>query len=302
MSWLHLLKEPNGALRVVFPSALFLISPLRGPSWQATYCSRLSAPMPVCMYVRCSPPVISFFCLRLRQPASSPATSQPTSTGLLLGQQLSRGYFFCFSHLLSFILLSVSSLVTLFLPFHSIPFLPIWQICLSDSRLTTAFLSLLQSLSLTLLITNRLLWCFNTSNSHYKFIKKRKLTQSEVSYISRNPSLCYWNSFTTAMPWPVLIGVDIISPPLIFSNIVSTLHYIWSGRASLLPLAFKGSEISLGQPNVILPASLLKGLWAVCVCVCVCVNKQELQTASLGKHSKTEYQHGSWFLFPCHVT
>lgn len=77
-----------------------LISSIWGPSWQALYSGRQSVPMPVCMYVCCSPPVISYLCLRLHQPASSPATSQPTSTSQLLRQRQSRGYFFCFSHLL----------------------------------------------------------------------------------------------------------------------------------------------------------------------------------------------------------
>lgn len=91
-------------------------------------------------YLRGSPPVISYLCLHLRQPASSPATSQPTSTSLLLGQRLSRGYFFCFSHLLSFILLSISSLLSLF---HSLsfPLLSIFLlICLSTSLLTSVSL------------------------------------------------------------------------------------------------------------------------------------------------------------------
>lgn len=103
-----------------------------------------------CMYVRCSPPVISYLCLRLHQPASSPATSQPTSISLLLGQRLSRGYFFCFSHLLSFILLSISSF---FIP--SAIFLAIdMSVCLSPhvSFYRTPFLSLVLSLSLSLIL------------------------------------------------------------------------------------------------------------------------------------------------------
>lgn len=106
-------------------SSLFLISPPLGPSRAALCCSGLSVLMPV-MYDRCSPPVISYRCLRLHQPASSPATSQPTSTSLLLGQRLSRGYFFGFSHLLSFILLSISFLFSLFLPLL-LPIQPVAQ-------------------------------------------------------------------------------------------------------------------------------------------------------------------------------
>lgn len=47
----------------------------------------------VCLsdWLRCSPPVITHSGLCLRQPASNPATSQPTSRGQLLRQQLSRG-------------------------------------------------------------------------------------------------------------------------------------------------------------------------------------------------------------------
>lgn len=72
---------------------LLLLSPLQG--------SFLTIPQRVvhadaCMFVQCSLPVISYLSVHLSQPASSPATSQPTSTNLLLGQQPSRGYFFCF--------------------------------------------------------------------------------------------------------------------------------------------------------------------------------------------------------------
>lgn len=44
----------------------------------------------------CSAPVISYFCPRLCQPASIPATSQPASTSLLLGQRLSKGIILLF--------------------------------------------------------------------------------------------------------------------------------------------------------------------------------------------------------------
>jgi len=85
------------------------------------------------MHVRCSPPAISYLCLRLRQPASSPATSQATSTSLLLGQRLSRGYFFYFSHLFFFIPLSFLFLLSLFLPL-SFPVLSFYlSVCLPAS-------------------------------------------------------------------------------------------------------------------------------------------------------------------------
>lgn len=98
-----------------------------------------------CLCGCCSPPVISYLCLRLRQPASSPATSQPTSTSLLLGQRLPRGYLFCFSHLLSLLLLSLSLSYSLALfLFHSLlcacahryVCLPFSSSCLSLSRLS----------------------------------------------------------------------------------------------------------------------------------------------------------------------
>lgn len=130
------------------------------------------------MYVRCSPPVISYLCLCLCQPASSPATSQPTSTSLLLGQRLSRGYFFCFSHLLSFILFSISSLLSLFLPlsFH-LSFCS--SICLSTSLLpfvcVTPPVCLPHSVSLSLpLISSNRRWtcCYNaTLVPNHKFIQ-----------------------------------------------------------------------------------------------------------------------------------
>lgn len=44
----------------------------------------------------CSAPLISYFCPRLCQPASIPATSQPASTSLLLGQRLSKGIILLF--------------------------------------------------------------------------------------------------------------------------------------------------------------------------------------------------------------
>ena len=77
--------------------ALFLLFPVQGSLLTRPL---IAAHADACMYVRCSPPVTSYLCPRLSQPVSSPATSQPTSTSLLLGQQPSRGYFFCFSHLL----------------------------------------------------------------------------------------------------------------------------------------------------------------------------------------------------------
>lgn len=104
--------------------------------------------MPACN-VRCSPPVISYLCLRLHQPASSPATSQPTSTSLLLGQRLSRGYFFCFSHLLSFFLsLPFSHSFLLFL----LSLCP--SICLSASRLTSVSLPCSPSVRLPLRLSH----------------------------------------------------------------------------------------------------------------------------------------------------
>lgn len=69
---------------------------------------------------------------------------------------------------------------------------------------------------------------------------------------------------------PTLPRLCIISPTLTWIKTVTlwSAHYIWLlSVLSLLPLAFKGSEIKLGQPSVIFPASLLKGLWPVCVCV-----------------------------------
>ena len=111
-----------------------------GPSWW-THALWWAACEDACMYIRFSPPVISYHCLRLRQPASSPATSQPTSISLLLGQRLSRGYFFCFSHLLSFILFSVSSVLSILLPlsFSQPSFCPL--ICLTSYLLPFVFLS-----------------------------------------------------------------------------------------------------------------------------------------------------------------
>lgn len=44
----------------------------------------------------CSAPVISYFCPRLCQPASIPASSQPAGTSLLLGQRLSKGIILLF--------------------------------------------------------------------------------------------------------------------------------------------------------------------------------------------------------------
>lgn len=119
-------------------------------------------------------------------------------------------------------------------------------------------------------------------------------------------------------------GFDVIPPTLTWICAVTGLsaHYVRLLRifcVSVLPLAFKGSEITRGQLNVIIPASLLKGLQGVCVCAhvyacthrvlyissCFLVynsthqmwtqfnNKQKLQTASLGKSSKTVNHHGS---------
>lgn len=141
-------SKQNGTFGAFFPLAPFLIASLRGPSWQAVCRSGLPAQMPACN-VRCSPPVISYLCLRLHQPASSPATSQPTSTSLLLGQRLSRGYFFCFSHLLSFFLsLPFSHSFLLFLP-SLCPSICL-SACLSPHICLTALPSLSPSLSLCL--------------------------------------------------------------------------------------------------------------------------------------------------------
>lgn len=190
-------SKQNGAFGAFFPLSPFLIASLRGPSWQAV----LPVPMPACN-VHCSPPVISYLCLRLHQPASSPATSQPTSTSLLLGQRLSRGYFFCFSHLLSFFLsLSFSHSFLLFLP----SLCP--SICLSASCLTSVSLPCSPPVRLSLPLSlgwRRTARSDAAAPSNYESIKK--YTQSKVSFETCQETLrpCYR---THSQPAPALCTV-----------------------------------------------------------------------------------------------